>query len=182
MELYREIQGYKGLYEVSNYGNVRSLSRQTLGRWGKMKTSPGRVMKSSLTNAGYLRVDLCVNGSHKHYSVHRLVAQAFVPNPKNKRCVNHKNSNREDNRVENLEWVTYKENIDHAKVNGRLKPPTGIHSYNGKKTHCLEGHPLSGNNLYVPKTGYRTCKTCKVKRTRLARQELRNKANRKWGK
>ncbi len=120
MEEYRQVKDYEGLYEVSNMGNVLSLSRKTKGRWGNMKTNPSKVLKPHPMKTGYLRVGLSKNGKAKNHFVHRLVAQAFVPNPDNLPCVNHIDNNPANNEVVNLEWCTHKQNTDHALKQDRI--------------------------------------------------------------
>jgi hypothetical protein len=113
-EIWKDINGYQGVYQVSNLGRVRSLDRQIVYlRRGKLITSKhrGRIMKGSYTE-GYLRIQLGKYGLRDF--IHRLVAQAFIPNPENKPEVNHINLIRDDNRVENLEWVTASENVIHG--------------------------------------------------------------------
>lgn len=158
-DVYRQVSGYEGLYEVSNTGKVRSISRKTAGRWGSTKTSPGRVLKGSISNIGYRRVVLCKNGIKKNHSVHRLVAEAFIPNPLNKTTVNHINGDKQDNRVENLEWNTPSEQIQHAKANGLLKPAKGLNHPKTKLTHCKQGHEFTKENTYINR-GNRNCKKC----------------------
>ena len=107
MEIWRDIDGYKGLYQVSSWGRVRS----TLIVDGNYIP-----LRPEVTKKGYLRVDLYdANGRRKHKKVHRLVANAFIPNPDGKPQVNHKDGNKKNNSVTNLEWVTDKENKDHRK-------------------------------------------------------------------
>ena len=96
MEIWKEIKGYEGLYEVSSEGRVRKLIK---GNYLTFKNSNG-----------YQRVGLCIHSKQKWFLVHRLVAQAFIPNPDNKPEVDHINCDRNDNIVENLRWVTSKEN------------------------------------------------------------------------
>lgn len=108
MEVWKDIEGYKGLYQVSSWGRVRSFYRG------------GRVLKCRKNRDGYLLVTLCENGNVKDYSIHRLVTQAFIPNPQNKSEVNHIDENKENNRVENLEWCTRKENVNHGTRNLRI--------------------------------------------------------------
>lgn len=120
MEVWKDVVGYEGFYQVSNLGNVKSFAREvpykTYGTW-KMRTVPGRIMKPYKNESGYLLVTLTKPDSRKLCKVHRIVAEAFIENPESKRCVNHKDGNKENNCVENLEWVTYSENMHHAADN-----------------------------------------------------------------
>lgn len=110
LEEWRDIAGYEGKYQVSNLGNVKSLQRKE------------RLLKPA-SNGSYLFVVLSKGGESKMHYVHRLVAQAFIPNAMNKCDVNHLNCVKTDNRAENLEWATRRENLVHAHANGLLKPP-----------------------------------------------------------
>lgn len=117
-EEWRPVVGYEGLYEVSNLGCVRSLDRYVDYK-GIVRFRKGKILKQSLTTTGYKKVTLCdKNHKRKHAKVHRLVAMAFIPKPKNKNLINHKDGNPLNNRMENLEWCTYSENITHAYQNG----------------------------------------------------------------
>ena len=104
-ERWRWVDGYEGLYMVSDLGRIMSVPR---------KTHFGHIMKLRENWAGYQRVNLCKCNERQDYSVHRLVATAFVENKGNKPEVNHINGNRSDNRADNLEWVTRSENERHA--------------------------------------------------------------------
>ena len=106
-EEWKNIAGYEGLYEVSNMGRVRSLNYNR--RIGKIK-----VLKPQNNGQGYLVVKLSKNREGKRFKVHRLVAQTFIPNPFGKPQVNHKDENKTNNNVENLEWVTAKENNNYG--------------------------------------------------------------------
>ena len=112
-EVWKAIEGYEGIYEVSSLGRVRSIDRDIyqVGRWGKvMKVrQPGKMIAQHANN-GYKRVALYRDGQGKWSFVHRLVATAFVPNPDDKPYINHKDENRSNNVPENLEWCTMAEN------------------------------------------------------------------------
>lgn len=105
MEVWKDIKGYEGLYQISNFGRVKSLPRMM-----KNRKCEEIIKTPSVLPKGYLKVSLCRNGKTKYCFIHRLVAEAFIPNPDNLPCVNHKDCNTSNNNVHNLEWVTYKEN------------------------------------------------------------------------
>ena len=97
MQIWKDIEGYKGHYQISNYGNVRSLKKDAF------------LMKGGYLK-GYKIISLWKNGTGKMFRVHRLVAAAFIPNPENKPCVDHIDGDRANNHADNLRWVTVKEN------------------------------------------------------------------------
>lgn len=113
-ETWKAIKGYEGLYEVSSTGKVRTLPHKTNG-----VSVPGVELKANMYKGHrYIRLRLYKNGVSKDYMLHRLVAQAFVPNPYNKPYINHIDGNRENNSASNLEWCTQAENNRHAIILG----------------------------------------------------------------
>lgn len=123
-EVWKGIAGYDGLYQVSNFGRVKSLPRSGHHR-------KDIILKPTVRENGYKTVYLySLSGKKTQILVHRLVSTAFLPNPDNKECVNHKNGNKSDNRVENLEWATTSENMLHAAY--------CLGRYNKRKIMCVE--------------------------------------------
>lgn len=129
MEIWKDINGYEGYYQISNKGNVRSLDRFD-GVHDRQET----ILKPNLKQNGYLQVGLRKHSTRKWIGVHRLVAIHFIENPDNKPQVNHIDGNKQNNNVENLEWVTAKENQNHAtRIGLRKNMPKGEkHSNYGK--------------------------------------------------
>lgn len=111
-ETWKPIKNYEGLYEVSNKGQVRSLNYK---RTGEIK-----ILKLRVNKYGYLQVHLSKNGKHYAKSIHRLVAQTFIPNPNNYSQVNHKDEKRDNNNVENLEWCNCKYNNNYGNRNKKI--------------------------------------------------------------
>jgi len=105
-EEWKPIEGYEGLYEVSNLGRVRSLPREVKGHKGTPYLRPGCILKNHIDYKGYEYVVLTVNAKGIQKKVHRLVAMAFIPNPDNLPMVNHKDECKANNHVDNLEWCT----------------------------------------------------------------------------
>jgi len=127
-EVWKDIEGYEGYYQVSNKGRVRSLDRKikTRNRWGKhTRLQKGKILKPAPDDYGYLGVGLCVDSNSVTKPIHRLVAEAFVDNPENKPQVNHIDGVKKHNNVDNIEWVTCSENIIHSFKMGMSKPMQG---------------------------------------------------------
>ena len=125
-EIWVDICGYEGLYQVSNRGRVRSLDREIYKNNNVKQFSKSFILKFE-KNKGYNYVHLFKNGVRKRMAVHRLVAEAFIPNPESKPVIDHINTIRDDNRVENLHWVTPKENMENPLTKEKRKTikPTG---------------------------------------------------------
>jgi hypothetical protein len=127
---WKSIQGYDGYYEVSDSGLVRSLDRDVMDKKGISHHLSGKMMKLSKlkqrnnSDNAYLVVNLRKNGASYVAMVHRLVATAFIPNPNNYPTVNHKDGDKTNNSVDNLEWASYSENNIHA-ITHKLRQPRG---------------------------------------------------------
>lgn len=123
-ETWLPIKGFEGSYEISSHGRVKSLSRVVRHYSGSDKITNEKILKPSICgsrkNNLYVRVVLCVNRNLKTFLIHRLIGEAFIPNPKNLPCLNHKDKNGLNNKVENLEWVSARENMCHRTL-GRKK-------------------------------------------------------------
>lgn len=119
-EIWKDIKGYEGYYQVSNMGRIKSVARERKTKGGGLYQIKESIKKQELSKRGYLRTLLSKNKNMKHFQIHRLVAQAFVSNPYNKPEVNHINEDKTDNRVENLEWMTRTENQNHGTALERM--------------------------------------------------------------
>ena len=113
-EIWRPIEGYEGLYEVSNTGRVRSVDRYVEYSNGGIHLHKGKVLSPAKDKNGYLKVVLNCNGKCKTINVHGLAAQAFIPNPDNLPMVNHKDEDKTNNNVTNLEWCDVKYNLSYG--------------------------------------------------------------------
>ena len=120
-EEWRPIEGYEGLYEVSNLGRVRSLDMYVKSRYGNYRLHKGKVLSPTKDRYGYLTVTLNCNGKSKTIKIHRLVAQAFLPNPDNLPQVNHRDENPSNDNVDNLEWCNAKYNSNYKTRNIRIR-------------------------------------------------------------
>jgi hypothetical protein len=109
-EIWKDIKGYEGLYQISNLGRVRSF----LVRGHSVVGKNPRILKQNLKKTGYYHICLSLNGVQKFYTVHRLVINAFKKNPKKLKSINHKDGIKINNSVDNLEWCNQSENITHA--------------------------------------------------------------------
>lgn len=135
MEIFKDIPEYEGLYQVSNYGNIKSVSREVWN--GKIYyKSKERILKPKLRKNGYLLVTLSKNNIQKDWLIHRLVAISFIPNPNNFTEIDHIDNNKRNNKVENLKWCNHKENCNN---------PITLERYNKDKEILVVQLDLNGN-------------------------------------
>ena len=140
-ELWKKIEGYEKRYQVSSFGRVKSVGRYSRnGVKGRRWREP-KAMLTSSNGIGYIKVGLTKNTKQLNMYVHRLVALAFIPNPRNKPEVNHIDGNKNNNRVTNLEWLTSRENTAHADKIGLLKDST---------FKIIKVEVVLGNNKHLP--------------------------------
>lgn len=164
-ELWKDIPGFKGYYQASNLGRVRSLDRYVRGKHPDSQVlRKGRILSPKVTNKGYLETTLMVEGKCYYKRIHQLIALAFLPNPNDYPHINHINENKQDNRVENLEWCTPKQNTEayhesrvtlyQYSLDGKLikvwnsitKAAESINGDKGGIHHCCVGHLSNGNS------------------------------------
>ena len=139
-EIWKVIDGYPN-YMVSNLGKVKSLDRYINCPLNGKRLIKGKELKKHLNKNGYYYVCLTKNGKSKHHTIHSIIAKHFIPNPENKPCIDHINTDRTDNRVENLRWCTHKENMN---------------------------NPLSKNNITLCKIGRKqSCETIEKRVSKL---------------
>lgn len=136
-EIWKDVKGYEDLYEISNTGKLRSKDRAILKNNGIIQYRKGILIALNINSDGYLQGKLCKNGKSKTVRIHRLVAEHFLPNPNNLPEVNHKDYNRVNNNVNNLEWSTHNENIQHSAKAGHYKH-YGSNNPNYKNTTLKE--------------------------------------------
>ena len=116
IEEWKDIEGYNGLYQISNLGKIKSFRKSS-----KCKSNNGYIINPGVDNNGYLVCVLNNNGNRKTYKIHRLVALAFIPNPNNYSDVNHKDENKSNNRIDNLEWMSHKNNMNYGTLKERIR-------------------------------------------------------------
>lgn len=149
IEIWKPIVGYDGLYEwyeVSNFGNVRSLNYRGEGKI--------KCLKTYITKEGYKFVRLRINkNKRKHINVHRLVAQAFIPNPNNLSQVNHKDEDKTNNRVDNLEWCDSKYNINYGNRTKKViqNPNSVIGKFSSEHHNAKQILQFTKNNEFIKK-------------------------------
>ena len=142
-EVWKPIRGWENLYEVSNMGRVRSVDRWVNHAYGKA-LKKGKIVKPWLNNKGYYKIGLCKGSVVKKVYVHRLIAEAFIPNPDNLPEVNHKDCNPKNNCVENLEWCTRDYNCHYADAQAKQSAAKkgNINNWNSTPVLMLTEHGI----------------------------------------
>jgi len=163
-EIWKDVIGYEGIYKVDVTGKVKTIPRKV--RWGTegkgIKTTKEILLKPYIGKDGYWYYLLTKNNKHTHLSVHRIIAIHFIPNPENKREVNHIDLNKVNNRIENLEWTTPKENIQHSiRMGSNTQCLPGINNPAAKLTNeqVLEIRRASGTQERIA-LGYNISRSC----------------------
>ena len=152
-EIWKDIIGYEGIYQISNLGRVKRLAGKCLAKAGKYRTVSESILTCfpNKTRYNYLYVNLNNNGI-KQFRVHRLVAIHFIPNPNNLPQVNHIDGDKNNNSINNLEWCTRSENSQHAYDTGLKKPYTGIKDH-GNNKFADEWYELFNQGMSLRKIG-----------------------------
>ena len=124
-EEWKPVKGFENVYQINNWGELKSIARMRKGKNGSLVPVPEKLLKGKIDKDGYIEYALCT-GEHKKmkfFRAHRLVAEAFIPNPNNYDQINHINGNRDMNLVDNLEWVSAKQNTSTDKALYKYKTP-----------------------------------------------------------
>jgi hypothetical protein len=168
-EIFKPIKGFEGLYSISNLGRVKSHERKTYHPLYKEQLIKERILKLFPDRQDYLKVSLCKNGKLKTYLLHRFIAEAFIPNPENKPCINHIDGCKTNNKISNLEWCTVSENNYHSyKLNLKkpLNKPVNQLDLNGTIIKRWESISDATNNLGICFSGVSGCLAGKKKTAR----------------
>lgn len=162
-EFWKDIRGYEGLYQVSNYGRVRSLERIIVRSNGRKQIWKERILKPCVVKDGYLQVLFSNDGKKENKRVHQLVADAFLPNPNNNTVVHHKNHNPQDNRVENLIWMSDRNHKGMHIKERCSKRVDQIHPITGEVLRQWESSMECGRNGFNQGAISRCCRNCYLK-------------------
>jgi hypothetical protein len=150
-EIWKAVDGYEGLYEVSNLGRVKSM------RYANSNSSNPRVLKSPITKGGYPHVGLYKNKKPITRNVHCLVASAFIPNPNNYPTINHIDEDKTNNNVDNLEWCTQEENNNHGTRVEKISKKTYQYTMDNKLVKIWDSTQEAHRNGYLSSQISRCC-------------------------
>ena len=173
VEIFKDIPGYEGLYQASNLGRIKSLSIFYHSGFENraIKERPERIVSSSYNWGGYERVCLANGKKRKSFLVHRLVAITFLKKPVGLDFINHKNGNKKDNRLENLEWCNRSQNIRHAIEIGLKPTAKGADSKLAKKVYQVDENGNIIKEFPSCKTAYKTIGICSASLLRVLNGE-----------
>jgi hypothetical protein len=146
-EVWKDIIGLEGQYQISNTGKMKLLARYVNAKKGSKRPIPEVILKPFLDASGYFHYTLKKKDKSYHYKTHRAIAEYFIPNPENKLFVNHINGIKTDNRIENLEWCTPRENNVHAFKMGLAKGKRGSSNHQSKLNEAIVIHIWNNPNL-----------------------------------
>ncbi len=152
MENWKDIEGYEGLYQISDLGRVKSLERKVKHSRGGLQIVKERILKHVIKISNYrsyYRVVLSKNGNHKTVKIHRLVALAFIDNPENKMQVNHVDNNPLNNCASNLEWMTNRENVTHGYTFKETTSPYPGVSWDSRANKWQAGIGINGKKKRI---------------------------------
>lgn len=170
-EIWKDIEGYEGIYQISTFGRRKAFAKLVKMPYGGSRLSLEVITKGTIDHRGYYCISMCKDGKKTQALVHRLVAKAFIPNPDNKYDINHKNCNPLDNNVENLEWCTPQENTKHAYKMSRIRLRFG-------SDNNLFGNRTASKLVINLETGiYYDCAKDAADSTNLSYQKLKNRLN-----
>lgn len=122
-EIWKDVVGYENIYQISSFGNLKRCERKVRVAhrgYDGFRVIKEKFLTTRINNSGYIAVKLCKNAKYQEMLIHRLVAQAFIPNPDNFPCVNHKDQDKTNNHADNLEWCTYKYNDNYGNRNKKI--------------------------------------------------------------
>lgn len=173
-EIWKDIKGYEGHYKISNFGRIYSQDQYVPCGNGKgyMRFIPGKFLKILTASNGYPSIGLFKNRKVKVFRIHRLIASAFIPNPEDKPHINHKNANKSDNSLENLEWCTQSENMRHMVKMGRAN--------RASQEKAIFQIDLNGNLIQEWKSGRLASRELKIGQRNLSKC-LRGRAKTAYG-
>lgn len=176
MEIWKDVVGYEGYYQVSNFGNIRSVDRVIYSdklHIGTKRELKSKMLKPYVNSHGYLALTLTKNSNEKSVRVHRLVAEAFIKNPNNYDQINHIDGNKTNNKVENLEWCNNQHNVNHAYKNGLTK----------HYTRSIKQYDLKGNYIQTFESIAKACEEVNGNRaniTKCAKGYINSAYGYKW--
>jgi len=175
MEIWKDIKDYENIYQISNLGRVKRLERKVIDTLKRIYTYPEKILTGDHSKSDYTKITLVKNRKNKVFRIHRLVAITFIPNLENKREVNHKDGNKLNNNIANLEWVSPSENIRHA-FNAGLSTQKGSKNNFSKLTEdqVKEIFKLAATSKF---TQTEIAKKFKISRTTVS--DIKNK--KRWG-